>query len=190
MHYEDVWGSALTKAGLDKALQQHLQKLLASDESGAKGTRLLDDALRLWQRVERFLAMNLIPPDIDRTPLELACHALQLPTRQAKGASTGKLGQTSLKERAEQAAELLIVSVGDRADDALLDRTTRILRELPQKSPRMAEARLLADAVNLDDFGVVGLMLSAIQLARQNEGLSQVAAAYQKRQQYGYLDAR
>ena len=190
MHYERVWGSALMKAGLDKALQQHLQKLLASDESGAKGTRLADDAQRLWQRAERFLAMNLIPPDIDRTPLELACYALQLPMRQAKGASAGKLGQTSLKERAEQAAELLIVSVGDRADEALLDRTTRILRELPQKSPRLAEARLLADAVNLDDFGVVGLMLSAMQLARQNAGLSQVAAGYQKRQQYGYLDAR
>ena len=86
MHYERVWGSALTKAGLDKALQQHLQTLFASDESGAKGTRLTDDAQRLWQRVERFLAMNLIPPDLDRAPLELACHALQLPMRQAKGA--------------------------------------------------------------------------------------------------------
>jgi hypothetical protein len=175
---------------LDKALQQHLQKLLGIDEHGTKGPRLPDDARRLWQRVERFLAMNLIPPDIDRGPLEVACYALQLPMRQAKASAAGKLGQISLKERAEQAAELIIAAAGEHAEEALLDRTTRILRELPQRSPRLAEARLLADAVNLDDFGMVGLMLSAMQLARQNAGLSQVAEAYQKRQQYGYLDAR
>lgn len=149
----------------------------------------MDDSLRLWQRVRRFLGLNLIPPDIDRDPLELACYALQLPMRQAKPAS-GRLGQTSLKERAEQSAELLIVSVADRAEDALLDRTTRILRELPQRAPRLAEARLLADAVNLDDFGTVGLVLTAMQLARQHVGLSHVAQGYAKRQQYGYWTAR
>src|SRR5688500_9260013 len=85
---------------VEQALRQHLQQLLAADESGARGTRLLDDAQRLWQRSRRLLALNLIPPDIDRNPLELACYALQLPMRQAKPA-TGRLGQTSLKERAE-----------------------------------------------------------------------------------------
>jgi hypothetical protein len=180
---------ARTKADLEKALQQHLEKLLGVDESGASSMRLLDDARRLWQRVQRFLALNLIPPDIDRDPLELACYALQLPMRQTKG-TAGKLGQTSVKERAEQATELIIGAAGERADEALLDRTTRILRELPQRSPRLPEARLLADAVNLDDFGIVGLMLAAMQLARQHAGLNQVAEGYAKRQQYGYWAAR
>jgi hypothetical protein len=174
---------------VEQALRQHLQQLLAADESGARGTRLLDDAQRLWQRSRRLLALNLIPPDIDRDPLELACYALQLPMRQTKPA-TGRLGQTSLKERAEQAAELLIVSVADHASDELLDRATWILRELPHRSPRLAEAKLLADAVNLDDFGTAGLLLTAMQLARQNVGLSQVAQGCAKRQQYGYWTAR
>jgi hypothetical protein len=184
-------GARTTKAGLDKALQQHLERLLGTDESDGKGTRLTDDAQRLWRRVERFLSMHLIAPDIDRNPLELACYALQLPMRQTRGApATGKLGQTILKDRAEQAAELLITAATDFADEALLDRTTRTLRELPQRSPRLPEAKLLADAVNLDDFGIVGLMLAAMQLARQSAGLSQVAEGYAKRQQYGYWAAR
>ena len=174
---------------MNQALHEHLQRLLAADESGVRGTRFLDDAQRLRQRVWRLLGLNLIPPDIDRGPLELACHALQLPMRQTRSAA-GRLGQTSLKERAEQAAELLIVTAAEHADDALLDRTTWILRELPQRSPRLAEARLLADAVNLEDFGTVGLVLTAMQLARQNVGLSQVAQGYAKRQQYGYWTAR
>jgi hypothetical protein len=176
---------------LDKALQQHLEKLLGTDEGGGKGTRLADDAQRLWRRVERFMALHLIAPEINRTPLELACFALQLPMRQTKGTpAAGKLGQTILKDRAEQAAELLITAASELADEALLDRTTGILRELPQRSPRLPEAKLLADAVNLDDFGIVGLMLAAMQLARQNAGLTQVAAGHAKRQQYGYWAAR
>src|SRR5688572_29867756 len=159
-------GSARRTRGpvLDKALQQHIAKVLAVDDSDVKGTRLGDDAQRLWRRVERLMSMHLIAPDIDRTPLELACYALQLPMRQTKGTSSaGRLGQTILKDRAEQAAELLITAVTDLADEALLDRTTRILRELSQRSPRLPEAKLLADAVNLDDFGIVGLMLAAMQ---------------------------
>ena len=190
MHRAGI-GSQDARAGLDKALQEHLAKVLAVDDSGAKGTRPGDDAQRLWRRVERLMSMHLIAPDIDRTPLELACYALQLSMRQTKGTpAAGRLGQTILKDRAEQAAELLITAVTDLADEALLDRTTRILRELPQRAPRLPEAKLLADAVNLDDFGIVGLMLAAMQLARQNAGLTQVAEGYAKRQQYGYWAAR
>src|SRR5687768_18029316 len=120
MHREGI-GSQDARAGLDKALQQHIAKVLAVDDSGVKGTRLGDDAQRLWRRVERLMSMHLIAPDIDRTPLELACYALQLPMRQTKGTSSaGRLGQTILKDRAEQAAELLITAVTDLADEALL----------------------------------------------------------------------
>ena len=45
----------------------------------------------------------------------------------------------------------------------MIEQVTRILHELPQKVPKLNEARLLADAVNLDDFGITGLLLQAIQ---------------------------
>ena len=176
---------------LDAKLRQRLQKLLGVvDDHDTSGSRLTDDAARLWRRVKLFLAQGLINPDADLEATELACHALQLPMRQRKALPTGKLGRTSLKDRAEQAAELLVSQVGDMVDESLLDRTTRLLHEVPQRSPMLDEAKLLADALNLDDFGVTGLVQQTIHLSRQGDGLKQVAEGCEKREQYGYWDAR
>jgi hypothetical protein len=176
---------------LDAKLEHHLQRLLTPSDNGSPhADRLLRDAQRLYRRVQRFLSMNLAPPDIDLPPLELACHALQLPLRQAKPAPAGKLGQISLPQRAQLAANLTAELLADYAGRDLADRTTNILRELPLRKPSHEETMLLADAVNLDDFGVTGLILQAMQLARQNATIDQVADGFDKRQQYGYWDAR
>lgn len=159
------------------------------DEQGTRGPRLVDDAQRLWLRAQRFIAMNLVA-DPDRAALEVACYALQLPMKQAKPPSSGKLGRTNLRERAEQAAELLVSSLGDAIDEQLLDRATRLLHEAPHRPPMLEDARLLADVVNLDDFGLVGLVGQMIQLARQGDGVRQFAEGCEKREQYGYWDAR
>jgi hypothetical protein len=52
------------------------------------------------------------------------------------------------------------------------------------------EARILADAVNLDDFGVIGLLMQMIQLTRLGDGITQLADGSEKRDQYGYWEAR
>jgi hypothetical protein len=176
---------------LDGKLRKRLERALSVvDDHGTTGPRLVDDAHRLWQRVQRFLRLNLIPSENDTDALELACFALQLPFRQNKVPTVGKLGRTNLKERTEQAAEMLLGLLGDEVDESLLDRATRLLHEVPHRSPMLDEAKVLADAVNLDDFGVTGLILQAVQLSRQGDGLSQVAEGAEKRDQYGYWDAR
>ncbi len=176
---------------MNAKLRQRLQKLLSIvDDHDLAGSRLSDDAARLWRRAKLFISRGLINPDADLEATELACHALQLPMRQRKLLSSGKLGRTSLKERAEQAAELLVSQLGEIADESLLDRATRLLQEMPQRSPVLDEAKLLADVVNLDDFGVTGLVQQAISLSRQGDGLKQVADGCEKREQYGYWDAR
>jgi hypothetical protein len=176
---------------LTAKLQQRLGQLLGIvDDHDTPGPRLLDDASRLWRRVQRLAAMGLADISKDRDAIELACHALQLPMRQTKSLPAGRLGRTSLPDRAEQAAELLVTLLGQEIDERLLDRATRILHELPQRSPMLDEARLLADAVNLQDFGAAGFVSLSIQLARQGGGVDQVATACEKREQYGYWEAR
>ena len=176
---------------LDGKLRKRLERALSVvDDHGTAGPRLVDDAHRLWQRVQRFIRLNLIPSENDTDALELACFALQLPFRQNKVPTVGKLGRTNLKERTEQAAEMLLGLLGDEVDESLLDRATRLLHEVPHRSPMLDEAKVLADAVNLDDFGVTGLILQAVQLSRQGDGLTQVAEGTEKRDQYGYWDAR
>ena len=172
-------------------MRQRLQKLLGVvDDHDTSGSRLTDDAARLWRRVKQFIEKGLIGADADVEATELACQALMLPMRQRKLLPTGKLGRTSLKERAEQAAELLVSQAGDLVEEGLLDRTTRLLHELPHRSPMLDEAKLLADALNLDDFGVTGLVQQTIYLSRQGDGLKQVVEGCEKREQYGYWDAR
>jgi hypothetical protein len=176
---------------LQANLRIRLERVLSTvDDEGLAGPRLRSDALRLWNRVRRFAAMNLIAPDMDTEGLELSCYAMQLPPRHGRGIIAGRLGRTNLRERCEQSAELLVSVMGDDVEEPLLDRTTRLLHEVPQRSPVLDEARLLADAVNLDDFGVTGLIAQTVQLALQGEGVADLAEAAEKREQYGYWQAR
>lgn len=176
---------------LNPKLRQRLQAVLGgADEHNTRGPRLLDDANRLWRRVQHFLSLNLIAAEVDDNPLELACFALQLPMRNLKTLPIGRLGRISLRDRAEQASELLVSLLGREIDEPLLDATTRLLHELWQRSPVLDEARVLADAVNLEDFGVIGLLGQTMLLARQANGLSQVHDGCLKREQYGYWEAR
>lgn len=175
---------------MEGKMRQRLGKALAEvDEHQTRGPRLVDDAQRLWSRVRKFLKLKLVPTEPDVTALELACMALQLPQKQGK-AAVGKLGRFSIKQRAEQAAELLVTLMGDDCDEGLLDRTIRLLHELPQRQPMIEEARLLADAINLEDFGVIGLTNMLVQLALQGGGAMQLIDAFEKRDQYGYWEAR
>jgi hypothetical protein len=177
---------------VDAKLREYVEQALAVvDDQGTHGPRLLDDAGRLWGRVEHFIAMHLVHEGVDAEALELACYAMQLPTRRRGKSATGKAAaKSTLRDRAEEAAELLVGIAGPDVDESLLDRATRILQEMPHRSPMLDEAKLLADAVNLEDFGVIGLIGQAIQLGRAGEGVTQLMEGCDKREQYGYWDAR
>jgi hypothetical protein len=177
---------------LEGKIKQILEKTLSRvDDQDGKVARLLDDAQRLCSRIKRLLEMKLLPEEVDPAALELACHALQLPMRSVvKQSTAGKLGRTNLRERAEQAAEMLVGLLTGHVDEALLERVTQLLHEMPQRNPSLDEAKLLADAVNLDDFGVTGLLLQAIQLSRTGGGVAQTLDGLEKREMYGYWDAR
>ena len=176
---------------LDARLRERLHKeLTVVDDHGTSGPRLLTDADRLWRRVQRFIEMNLVTAGLELDALELACYAIQLPLRRTKVTPARKTARTTLRDRAEEAAELLVGLAPQETDESLLDRATRVLHEMPHRSPMLDEAKLLADAVNLEDFGVIGLTLQTIQLARQGEGVTQLAEGCEKREQYGYWDAR
>ena len=61
---------------LQPHLRSKLEKLLSTvDDQGSLGPRLKGDAARLWERVRKFAAMNLIGPEFDSDALELACYA-------------------------------------------------------------------------------------------------------------------
>jgi hypothetical protein len=192
--------TSLARAGKAPAMAlegnviQVLERALSTvDDQGTRGPRLLDDARRLWARVQSLLALNLLPEGADRDALELACYALQLPQKQSSGGkSNGKNASPrhNPRDRAEHAADMLAATLSGRAPSPLMERTARLLHELPQRAPMLEEARLLSDALNLDDFGVTAMLLQAAQLSRTGGGVTQVLDGLEKREQYGYWDAR
>ena len=185
---------------LEGQFKARLERALGGVEfSGVQSTRLLDDANRLAARVRRFIRLGVIPPETDTTALDLACLALQLPLKTARPTPTGRIARPNLRERAEQAAEMLVGLLGGGADtrgkdgqeaEALLEQTTQLLVEVHQRNPESDAARLLADALNLEDFGVIGLIEQAIAITRQGGGVTTVADGCEKREQYGYWEAR
>jgi hypothetical protein len=189
---------------LDATLLRRIVRALSVlDERGTTGPRLVDDSLRLWRRVKKLLTMELVPSTADADALELACYALQLPFAYEKS-NRGQLPvRTRLKDRAVQAIEALPrlftdssantaagISANISADESLLQRTINLLEQMPERIPKASDAKLLADAVNLDDFGVSGMIVQTIQLSRQGEGLTQLIDGAEKRELYGYWDAR
>src|SRR4051812_29520751 len=99
---------------LDARLRQRLEQALGVvDDHGTAGPRLLHDALRLGQRVEPLVSMTLVPAEgLDRDALELACYSLQLPLRRSRTLPTGKPQRSTVRERAEESAELLLGVAG------------------------------------------------------------------------------
>lgn len=177
---------------LDGELKHRLERALTVvDDHGNRGTRLLEDAHRLCARVRTLIARGLISPETDSAAIEAAVMALQLPLKSTRGAAApGKLGRTNLRERAEQAAETLVGLVGNGGHEGVVDRTTALLVQVHQRNPASDEAKLLADALNLEDFGVTGLIAQAVTAARHGGGVAVVADGCEKREQYGYWEAR
>ena len=183
-----VLSARMRQMSLQPVLRKRLEQVLSTvEDHGSLGPRLKGDAARLWGRINKFIPMNLINPQVDRDALELACYALQLPARQGRGIVVAR---TNLRDRCEQSAELLVSLMGTEIEESLLDRTTRLLHEIPHRSPVIDEAKLMADALNLDDFGLIGLIIQAVQLGLQGEGVGDLAVASEKREEYGYWEAR
>jgi hypothetical protein len=175
---------------LESNLQKRVARILRSlDECAAEGPRLMDDATRLWRRLLKMQA--IVPANTDPAALELACYALQLPFCGDKAAKNKSPLRTRLRDRSVLAIQLLPKFFDEaHPDQSLLDRTIALLEQMPDREPKSLDARLLADAVNLEDFGVSGMILQTIQLSRTGDGLAQLIDGAEKRELYGYWDAR
>lgn len=157
------------------------------DHHGTSGRRLVDNSSRLCSMVHQLLSLNLIPAPSDTSALELACSALQLTLRHPQPTRS----PMTLRDRAQTAVELLVSAIpADEDTDGSLSRATLLLQQLPTRSPVLPEARLLADAVNLEDFGITGLLSLFTSLVMTGDGISQFLDACTTREHYGYFDAR
>lgn len=176
---------------VDGELKQLLERSLCTQDSRDPAqSRHVQEARRFCARVGALVKRGVVPTDTDVKTLELACLALQLPLRGF--VQPGKVTRSSLRDRAEQAAETLVSLAANHrgAADPALDQTVQLLQQVYQRHPDGELAMLLADTLNLEDFGVSGLVSLAVATGRQEGTVVQVAEGCVKRDQYGYWEAR
>jgi hypothetical protein len=178
---------------VDGELKQRLERWLCTPGSrNPEDSRFVLDARRFCARISAMVGRQVLPPETDVKPLELACLALQLPLRNQSAFPT-RGGRSSLRDRAEQAAEMLVslTNPGGRGTpEGDVEETVQLLQQVYQRKPESDMAKLLADALNLEDFGVSGLIGLAVTAGRQEGTVAQVAEGCVKREQYGYWEAR
>lgn len=133
--------------------------------------------------LRRLLQMDLTPV-ADLAALELAMQALcmPLPRRFEKG-------RQPWRQRCEPAAEVL-EKLFPTADAGLLEKTRDILEQAARPQSAAGPARLLADAMNLNDFGITGLLQNALQAGSQSGDLKHLLKTFIQHERYGYWEAR
>jgi hypothetical protein len=163
---------------MDEALRKQMTLLLQTPGNAGRA----GEARRVWGRIRGFAHKRIVTPIAKNSALELCCYALQLPV--ASGAA-----RAALKQRCQEAGELLVGAVRD-AEKGIAERALELLADVPGKSPRKEEAKVLADAVNLEDFSVSGLLWLCGRMAGSGSGMAEIAAALNRREEYGYWEAR
>ena len=90
----------------------------------------------------------------------------------------------------DDAAELAADQLKDRLGAEELELTLRILREHQTKATKLPEARLLSDAISLEDFGLIGLWNQTRAHHAAGKTLDQLLRLWRTQHEYGYWETR
>jgi hypothetical protein len=90
----------------------------------------------------------------------------------------------------DDAAEIAADGLKDLLPQADLDLMIRILHEHRRRDTHVVEARLLADALALEEFGLVGLWNASRQFHAAGKTLEQLIKLWKAQHDYGYWESR
>lgn len=153
-----------------------------------------DKAMRIVRTLDKLVAAlpaTERPPRLDlvRIAALYACTGVDSAASNSPGKrlhSHGPLPQASIDDAAELATDQL-QSILPPAD---IDLTVRILHEHRTKAPNLPEAKLLADAVSLEEMGLVGLWNQTRNCHLAGKSLDHLLKLWRTQKEYGYWEAR
>lgn len=99
-------------------------------------------------------------------------------------------GKPADDEAYGDAAELAADQLKDLLSSGDLDTMLRILQEHRRRDTRMPEARLLADALAMEEFGLIGLWNQNRQFHASGKTLEQLLKLWKAQHDYGYWESR
>jgi hypothetical protein len=149
----------------------------------------LDRALRVVRTIDRLAPLA----NVTFEHLDLARAAALYATIAHCGchAPAGANGQKLADDHAHNdAAELASDHLKNLLPPDDLDLLARILREHRRRHTDLPEARILADALCLEEFGLIGLWHQMRTFHAQNKSPEQLLKLWRAQHDYGYWDTR
>jgi hypothetical protein len=173
----DTWAAIQAAAGKSLSV-----KIAGQTEPGKYG---LDRALRIVRCIER-----LAPACGERVEkLELAKVAALYATVAQNVAGPGKVpDDEAYNDASELAADQLKDLLG--GDGSELDGVLTVLKEHRKRETTMPEAKVLADALAMEEFGLIGLWNQTRQFHASGKTLEQMLKLWKAQHDYGYWESR
>jgi HD superfamily phosphodiesterase len=96
----------------------------------------------------------------------------------------------SAEDIKQYSAELAGDRLGGKVPDRQLELAQEIIRRAHDTTLQMPEAKILSDADSLDDIGSLGVWRDLRRYALDGRAVDDAVVAWQRREQYGYWEAR
>jgi len=93
-------------------------------------------------------------------------------------------------ETVKRSAQIAVEQIGKLLPAGSLKKVSQIIQDLKQPRPSLPESRVLADADNLDEFGLLGITLHIRAAHSQGKSVRQVIDIWHRQQEYNYWEAR
>lgn len=171
-HMAELWDTLLALAGKSLVVRNPRQTD-ANRYAQDRAFRLVRTIDALSQKIDTSLKPTRV--DLTRIAALYCCIPLAAP-----------LGERGEDDGSELAADQLKDKLP--ADD--VDLVLRILREYRLRSTVLGEARLLSDAIALDDIGLVGLWNQTRSFHAAGKTLEQLLRLWKTQAEYGYWETR
>jgi hypothetical protein len=182
----------------EKLITDIAQRVLAAPAHDAKSNSWLLDRSKRLLRIVRIICdlPELTQPDlpVDRLCLDAAvyfCHAALAESDDRKNLKTAKPSlEPNRLDSTKISARIAAEKLHGHLSEQKINKISRIILESGNKLTNLNEAKILSDAQNLDDMGIVGLFSLFRNSSPREKGPSDVLRSWKKKIDYGYFQAR
>jgi len=94
------------------------------------------------------------------------------------------------KAQRQRGAELLERSLGELVPEESLRRAAATIRELGDREPTLIETRIITDAENLDEFGMLAFCPGIVRSAHEGKGVQAAIDTWKRKKEYQFWTAR
>ncbi len=90
----------------------------------------------------------------------------------------------------KRSVQIVCEQIGNLLSERTLEKVVQTLSELKSVRPGLSESRLVADADNLEDFGLTGITFQVRAAQSTGKSITQLLESWQRQQEYHYWEAR